>query len=113
MTIIVSIHDAIFRASTYFGSADSSIRGDWDGPPIVTLWDKQTESFNQATARFPMSGYQNNDCTRTNSECSSYSSPQDDDMSVIKRATIVMGGAMVARRKGMYHQLGVAAVARG
>ncbi|CAK7231342.1 hypothetical protein SCUCBS95973_007878 [Sporothrix curviconia] len=46
----VTAREALFRASTYFRSADFYLHGNASDPRLVTLWANQTDAFNGAIA---------------------------------------------------------------
>jgi hypothetical protein len=52
----VSARDAMFRASTYFRSADFYLHGDWSDPRINFLWVQQAAAFNTAMSLLPVPG---------------------------------------------------------
>jgi hypothetical protein len=52
----VSAHDAMFRALTYFRSADFYLHGDWSDPRINFFWVQQAAAFNMAMSLLPVPG---------------------------------------------------------
>lgn len=46
----VGAREAYFRAATYYRAAGFFLTGNQKDPRLWTLWDKQTESFNNAIA---------------------------------------------------------------
>lgn len=52
----VSRRDALFRAATYYRSADFFLHGNADDPRIDSLWKKQRACFDEAIALLPIPG---------------------------------------------------------
>jgi hypothetical protein len=46
----------MFRASTYFRSADFYLHGDWSDSRINSLWVQQAAAFNTAMSLLPVPG---------------------------------------------------------
>lgn len=52
----VSVRDAMFRAATYYRSADFFLHGNAGDPRIDSLWKKQRACFDRAIALLPIPG---------------------------------------------------------
>lgn len=52
----ISIRDAMFRAATYYRTADFFLHGNPDDPRIDSLWKKQRACFDRAISLLPVPG---------------------------------------------------------
>ncbi|KAF3768934.1 alpha/beta-hydrolase [Cryphonectria parasitica EP155] len=52
----VSIRDHLFRAATYFRTAEFYLHGNWEDPRINELWNKNVDCFSKAITYLPVPG---------------------------------------------------------
>ena len=52
----ISARNALFKAASYYRSADFFLHGNWGDPRIYSLWDKQLAAFDAAMALLPVPG---------------------------------------------------------
>ncbi|CAH0046982.1 unnamed protein product [Clonostachys solani] len=107
----VSARNALFRASSYYRSADFFLHGNWSDPRINSLWDKQLNAFDTAMALLPVPG------KRVNLQA------KDGNFTVPAiffgtgltgpRPTILMCNGYDGSQEEMYHLVGKAALERG
>lgn len=108
----VSTRDAMFRAATYFRLADLYIHNNWDDPRILTIWEKQTECFDQAMALLPIPGQRKVLSSPTGFQIPMIIFPASKDTGE-KRPTILMCSGLDGSMEEMYHVHGIAALQRG
>ncbi|VUC27394.1 unnamed protein product [Clonostachys rosea] len=107
----VSARNALFRASSYYRSADFFLHGNWSDPRINSLWDKQLNAFDTANSLLPVPG------KRVNLQA------RDGNFTVPAiffgtgltgpRPTILMCNGYDGSQEEMYHLIGKAALERG
>lgn len=111
LTNPVSLHDALFRAATYFRAADFYLHGNPDDPRIIEFWDKQTQCFDRAMGLLPIPG------ERRMIKAEGFQIPllifRASLEEGVKRPTIVMGSGFDGSVEEMYHMNGIAALERG
>ncbi|KAK5266248.1 hypothetical protein LTR96_008643 [Exophiala xenobiotica] len=102
--------DAFFRASTYFRSADFFLHGNASDPRIDSLWAEQIDAFDSAIALLPVPGQ------RVTIKAQTFDIPAlwfKASASTEPRPTVIIGGGYDGGQEELYHQMGVAALARG
>ncbi|KAK8856534.1 2-6-dihydropseudooxynicotine hydrolase [Apiospora arundinis] len=116
----VSARATLFRAATYYRSADFYLHGNWSDPRINSLWAKQTAAFDAAIALLPIPGERitlqavagvsekgqsnNNFNIPAIFYRSSWPGP---------RPTLIMCNGYDGSQEEMYHYIGQAALDRG
>lgn len=106
----VSRRDAMFKASTYYRSADFYLHGNWSDPRINSLWAQQGAAFDAALPLLPGSA------KRVTIQADAFSvlaiwygiagTPQ-------RRPTIIISGGYDGGQEELYHQMAKAALQRG
>jgi pimeloyl-ACP methyl ester carboxylesterase len=102
--------DAFFRASTYFRSADFFLHGNASDPRIYSFWAQQIDAFDSAIALLPVPG------KRVTIGAENFSIPTIYFKAAgptTPRPTVIIGGGYDGGQEETYHQMGIAALARG
>lgn len=108
----VSTRDALFRAATYFRTADFFLHNNWDDPRIQTFWDRNIEAFREAISLLPTPGLRKVLGTPYGFDVPIYWFPASGDARV-KRPTLMMHIGFDAGAEETYHTHGRAALERG
>jgi dienelactone hydrolase len=106
----VSARDAMFRASTYFRSADFYLHGNPSDPRINSLWVQQAAAFDAALSLPPVAG------KRVTLKGEGFDVPAIYYAATgpaKRRATLILGGGYDGGQEELYHQMGKAARDRG
>ena len=105
----VSVRDAMFRASTYFRSADFYLHGNPSDPRINSLWAQQANAFDTALSLLPVPG------KRVTLKGDGFDIPAiwyAVGGPVQRRPTIMMCSGYDGSQEELYHQMGAAALQR-
>jgi pimeloyl-ACP methyl ester carboxylesterase len=106
----ISARNAMFRASTYFRSADFYLHGNPSDPRINSLWFQQAAAFDTALSLLPVAG------KRVILEGGSFEIPTIYYAAagpMKRRPTLIIGGGYDGSQEELYHQMGKAASDRG
>jgi len=106
----VSARDAMFRASTYFRSADFYLHGNQSDPRINSLWVQQATAFDKGLSLLPAPG-RRVDIEADGFNISAIWFPASQELK--RRPVIIIGGGYDGGMEETYHQMGMAATARG
>lgn len=107
----VSARQGLFKASTYYRSADFYLHGNWSDPRINSLWAKQRSTFDDAIAMLPVPGKR----VTIPSKDGSFQIPAIFYGSGLpgRRPTIIMCNGYDGSQEEMYHMVGKAVTDRG
>lgn len=108
----VSTRDALFRAATYFRTADFFLHNNWDDPRIQSFWNKNIEAFTEAISLLPTPGLRKVLATPYGFEVPIYWFPASDNARV-ERPTLMVHIGFDAGAEETYHTHGLAALERG
>ena len=107
----ISARNALFKAASYYRSADFFLHGNWSDPRIYSLWDKQLAAFNAAMALLPVPGERVN----LRAKDGNFTIPAIFFGTGLPgpRPTILMCNGYDGSQEEMYHLIGQAVVQRG
>lgn len=107
----VSARQALFRASTYYRSADFYLHGNWTDPRINSYWAKQRKTFDDAIALLPVPGKR----VTIPSKDGKFQIPAIFYGSGLpgRRPTVLMCNGYDGSQEEMYHMIGQAVTQRG
>ncbi|KAM4065269.1 2,6-dihydropseudooxynicotine hydrolase [Hirsutella rhossiliensis] len=107
----VSARNALFKAASYYRSADFFLHGNWNDPRINSLWAKQLAAFDDAMALLPVPGERIN----LHAKDDNFTTPAIFFGSGLPgpRPTIIMCNGYDGSQEEMYHMVGQAAIQRG
>ncbi|MCJ1374229.1 hypothetical protein MMC20_005461 [Loxospora ochrophaea] len=106
----VSFRDAMFRASTYFRSADFYLHGNQSDPRINSLWVQETDAFDIAISLLPIPGQ------RVTLQAEGFEVPAifyGVADQATRKPTLIIGTGYDGGQEELYHQMGKAANERG
>ncbi|KAJ4249075.1 hypothetical protein NW762_012407 [Fusarium torreyae] len=105
----VSARNALFRAATYYRSADAFLHGNWSDPRINSLWRQQADSFDKAIRLLPIPG------ERVELRADNFTVPaifyKTDKPG--RRPTVILGTGYDGSMEDLYHTMGEALLQRG
>ncbi|KAF4455759.1 hypothetical protein F53441_1958 [Fusarium austroafricanum] len=105
----VSARNALFRAATYYRSADAFLHGNWDDPRIMSLWKQQSQAFEKAMKLLPIPGQ------RVELKADNFTVPaiffKTDKPG--RRPTVILGNGYDGSMEDLYHVMGEAVIQRG
>jgi pimeloyl-ACP methyl ester carboxylesterase len=106
----VSVRDTMFRAASYFSSADFYLHGNQSDPRIITLWETMQAAFNISLSLLPIPGRRVNvQADGFYIPCIFYKASQDQK----PRPTLIIGGGYDKGQEELYHIMAKAALERG
>jgi hypothetical protein len=106
----VSVRDTMFRAASYFSSADFYLHGNQSDPRIITLWETMQAAFNISLSLLPIPGRRVNvQADGFYIPCIFYKAGQDQK----PRPTLIIGGGYDKGQEELYHSMAKAALERG
>jgi dienelactone hydrolase len=108
---LISARNALFKAASYYRSADFFLHGNWTDPRIYSLWDKQLAAFNAAIALLPVPGERVN----LRAKDGNFTIPAIFFGTGLPgpRPTILMCNGYDGSQEEMYHLIGQVVVQRG
>lgn len=111
----VSVRDALFRAATYFRTAEFYLHTNWDDPRILEFWKKNVDAFTEAISLLPMPGICKALATPHGFEVPIYwfRADGDDNSGVQKRPTLIVHIGFDSGAEETFHSHGRAALERG
>ncbi|KAH7234889.1 Alpha/Beta hydrolase protein [Fusarium redolens] len=105
----VSARNALFRASTYYRSADMFLHGNWSDPRIMSLWKQQADTFDKAMKLMPIPGQ------RVKIQADNFTVPaiffKTDKPG--RHPTVILGNGYDGSMEDLYHVMGEALLQRG
>ncbi|KND87182.1 2,6-dihydropseudooxynicotine hydrolase [Tolypocladium ophioglossoides CBS 100239] len=107
----ISARNALFKAASYYRSADFFLHGNWSDPWIYSLWDKQLAAFNAAMKLLPVPGHR----ITLRAKDDNFTIPAIFFGSGLPgpRPTIILCNGYDGSQEEMYHMVGQAALQRG
>ncbi|KAK8110824.1 alpha/beta hydrolase [Apiospora kogelbergensis] len=119
----VSARTTLFRAATYYRSADFYLHGNWSDPRIDSLWAKQTAAFDAAMALLPIPGERITLQASAGADAGADEGGQSGDFSIPAifyrsswpgpRPTLIMCNGYDGSQEELYHYAGQDALNRG
>ena len=107
----ISARNALFRAASYYRSADFFLHGNWSDPRIYTLWDEALAAFNAAMGLMAVPGER----VTLHAKDDNFTIPAIFFSTGLPgpHPTIVMCNGYDGSQEEMYHLIGQAALQRG
>ncbi|KAN0067187.1 Alpha/Beta hydrolase fold [Elaphomyces granulatus] len=106
----VSVRDTMFRAASYFQSADFYLHGNQSDPRIISLWESMQGIFNISLSLLPVPGRRVNvQADGFYVPCIFYKASPDDK----PRPTLIIGGGYDKGQEELYHFMVKATLQRG
>ena len=106
----VSVRDTMFRAASYFQSADFYLHGNQSDPRIISLWETMQGAFNISLSLLPIPG------RRVNVQADGFYVPcifYKPSLDPKPRPTLIIGGGYDKGQEEMYHIMVKATLQRG